>query len=68
MSNSHKVYEAAFPIGDRVFIDGDTTLHAVVTAVLWRVERPQVECSWFHNGDSRCAWIEQWRLEKATEK
>lgn len=39
-------HESPFGLGDKVHIDGNLDLVAVVTAVLWRVENPQVEVSW----------------------
>lgn len=57
------IYESKLAIGDRVGIDGCSDLRAVVTAVLWRNERPSYEVSWV-SGSSHTAWIEEWRLEK----
>lgn len=57
----HK-YECQFGIGDKVVVDGDQRFPILITAVLWRNERPSYECSWFADGNSRTAWIEEWRV------
>lgn len=55
------IFESDFKIGDRVHIDGDSSLTAVVTAVLFRSSCPQCEVSWISD-NARTAWIETWRL------
>lgn len=59
-SSSH--FASSFAIGDSVNIDGDKSIRALVCAYLFRVCFVQVECSWFHNGELRTVWVEEWRL------
>lgn len=55
--------ESDFDIGDKVHIDGDQHLTAVVTAVTWRARDViNYECSWVTDGDSKSCVIEGWRL------
>lgn len=56
-------YECKHKIGDKVVIDGDQRMPVYITAVLWRNERPSYEVSWFGDGQSRTAWVEEWRVE-----
>jgi len=58
-------FESKFRRGDRVVLDGDRSLIMTVTAHTFREHFETVECSYVHNGDSKCAWIEEWRLERA---
>ena len=55
------IYQSKFSLGDRVYVDGCCDLVMTVTAILWRCEREQVECSWM-SGGAHTAWIEPWRL------
>lgn len=55
-------FRAPFLHGDKIHIDGDTSIVATVTAVLWRSTITQVEVSWVHCGDVKTAWLEEWRL------
>jgi hypothetical protein len=55
--------ESSFDLREKVHIDGDAHLIAVVTAVTWRA--PDVinyEVSWVTDGDSKSCVIEGWRL------
>lgn len=53
-----------FSFGDKVVIDRDQSLVAVVTAFSFRQpDYRTVGISYVHNGDSRSAWIEEWRLD-----
>ena len=53
-------------IGDRVHIDDDKNLVAIVTALIIRTHGLHlVECSWITNGESKGPNIEPWRLTKA---
>lgn len=57
----------ALKIGDRVIIDGDRSLVATLTAILIRGHLgniTQFEVSYFHNGDSKSAWVENYRVTK----
>lgn len=57
-----KFVELPFGFGDKVYIDGDKSIIAVVTAFNFRTERCEVECAWFSNGDAKSAWFSSWRL------
>lgn len=56
-------FKSDFAVKDEVYIDGDNSMRARVTAVLFRNENPQCEVSWI-NDSARTAWIEAWRLTK----
>lgn len=35
----------------------------VITGIMWRDPNlPQIEVSWFANGDLKCQWVEYWRI------
>jgi len=54
-----------FNLYDRVIIDGDGSVIATVTAVVWRAHRePLYELSWISNGQSQTAWVEEPRIEE----
>jgi hypothetical protein len=56
-------HDSKFAFGDRVIIDNDKSLVAVVTAFSFRLHGyAQIEVAWVHNGDTKSAWIEAWRL------
>jgi hypothetical protein len=56
-------FGSVWGLNDRVIADGDRSLPMTVTAFQFRLERsPIVECSYFHNGKSETAWMEEWRL------
>ena len=66
-------FHTDFNTGERVIVDGDTSLVGIVTAILVRGkdfggERYtfifQYEVSWFHNGESKTSWIEEYRLSR----
>jgi hypothetical protein len=52
-------------IGDRVVADGADEIAMTVTAYTQRKNSRMVECSYFFDGHSQVAWIEDWRLERA---
>lgn len=53
---------------DKVIIDGDTSIKGVVTGFQFRLTRaPVVEVSYFHNGEAKAVWIEEWRLDPVEE-
>lgn len=56
-------HEARFNRQDEVTIDGDDSIKAFVSAVMFRDKHVSYEVNWMHNGQSYCAWIEEWRLE-----
>lgn len=58
-------FTSEFKLGDRVLIDGDASIVAVVTAYAWRGERAELEICWFHNGGQQSLWIGEWRLTLA---
>lgn len=44
-------------------MDGDSSIKGTVTGFQFRTTRdPIVEVSWFHNGDAKTGWFEEWRL------
>jgi len=66
---SGAILQAGFALKDRVWIDGEGSIEGWVTAIQFRSDRePVLEVSYLHNGDSKVAWFEQWRLTKAGEK
>lgn len=61
--------DTIFDIGDKVTIDNDKSIVAVITGLTIRGAIPQAplvqyEASWFHNGNAQQAWIEEWRIEQ----
>ena len=61
MSNT---YHSDFRMGDRVNIDGDKSITAIVVGLLFRGDACEVECSWIANGVNHESWIRAWRLTK----
>lgn len=56
-------FQSTLMLNDKVSIDGFPELGAVVTGFSFRMERsPLVECSYFHDGEQKTLWIEEWRL------
>ena len=54
---------APFAFADKVHIDSDRDLIAVVTGFAWKDQQGvSVEVSYIHNGDAKVAWLEPWRL------
>ena len=60
--------ECQFDFGERVIIDKDPSLVAVVTTVWFKSHIAECEVSYVHNGDLKTAWIATWRLSKAEAK
>lgn len=56
-------YQSEFAIGDRVLIDRESAIVFVVTGVLFRKNRCQIEVSWFSNGDAKDAYFDEWRAQ-----
>ena len=56
--------DTPYDIGDSVVIDGQEDICARVTAISIRGTGKNVtyEVKYFHNGDQREPWIEEWRL------
>lgn len=60
------IVEFAYAIGDRVYIDGDQSLVAIVTACVLRAERLHVyDVSFVHNGIPQTFAIDAFRLSPA---
>lgn len=57
-----RVFSSPFAIGDRVYIDGDDSFAATVTALCFRNENPEAEVAWLANHESKTAWLPVWRL------
>lgn len=53
---------APFSFGEKVIIDGDVSLVGTITAFKFRKSFLLCEVSYFNNGKSECAEIEDWRL------
>ena len=60
--------DSRFRFGDRVIVDGDHSLVAVVTSILWKTTSCQLEIAWVHGGDLKSAYIDEWRLTAAESK
>jgi hypothetical protein len=58
-------WRSAYHLGEEVHIDGDRSLRAIVTGVLFRNSSPSYELSWVHNGTSCSAWVEPYRVTGA---
>lgn len=59
------IFDSPFALEDRVLIDGCESIVAVVVAVCFRIENPQIEVSWWCNGALQHAWVSPWRLSPA---
>lgn len=54
-----------YPLGGRVTVDGDDSIKGTVTGFCVRDGgRLQVEVSYFHNGESKACWVEDYRLRE----
>lgn len=59
-------FSVAWDFGQKVNIDDDQSIVGTVTGFCFRVTRdPTVEVSWFHNGDAKTGWFEEWRLSRS---
>jgi hypothetical protein len=58
-------YSCEFNIKDRVIVDGDEGVKAVVTGVMFQYAGCSVQIGWFNNGSAMSAWVEDWRLTHA---
>ena len=59
-------FDAPFTFGQRVYLDDDRELIAIVTGLMWRdCDGVSVEVSYLHNGDAKSAWMHPWRLTLA---
>lgn len=60
--------ESPFTFGERVIIDGDTSLVARVTKFSFsHPDICEIMVSWVHNGAISESWISNWRLSPAPE-
>lgn len=58
-------FESPFSIGDRVYIDGDTSGTATVTTLAFKPHLSDVEVSYVSNGAHQQFWVAPWRLTVA---
>ena len=58
-------FRSRWEFGDRVFIDGDQSIKGTITGFCFRPSLHTVEVSWVHNGDSKSAWFDHFRLQRA---
>ena len=58
-------FETPFGLGDRVVVDDDESIVAVVTQVCWGDYGANIQISWFSNGNLNTAWVADPRLAKA---
>ena len=58
-------YKSRFKYADRVNIDGDKSIIASVTGVMWRNGHHLVEIGWINGGSPTTIWIDEYRLELA---
>lgn len=56
------VGKKAFRVGDRVVIDNDVSLVAVVVAVMLEYKTRSYKCAWFHEGAHYAEWFYPDRL------
>lgn len=57
-------FEAAFAFGDRVCIDGDAGISAVVVGFCFYERGHNIQVAWFNNGKAESSWVEHYRLSK----
>jgi hypothetical protein len=69
MSQTRQPLTSPFVFGDRVNVDEDESILAVVTALQFRPGHhyPIVEISWLHNGAIMTSWLDAWRLTLVTD-
>jgi hypothetical protein len=62
-------YTSAYRIGERVRIDGDDSISAIVTGITFRAnDYTLISCDYFHNGDMKSAAAEEWRVSREPER
>ena len=54
-----------YDLTQKVHVDGDKSITMVVTGFLVRAHQMQFEVSWFHNGTSQSAWVDEFRMSAA---
>jgi uncharacterized protein YodC (DUF2158 family) len=52
----------AFRVGDRVVIDNDASIVAIVVAVMLEYKAKSYKCAWFHEGTHHTEWFYPDRL------
>lgn len=60
-------FETKFAIGDKVNIDGDTSIAAVVTGICIYAYSPVYDVSWFNDGVAETDKFDEFRLTFAGE-
>lgn len=61
------MFKSEFALGDRIWIDGDTSIKATIIGILFRHTGQEAEIAWIVNGDHKTAWVATWRLSPVTE-
>jgi hypothetical protein len=64
---TQSVFESRFHCGEKVIIDGDTSITASVLGFAFYPHQHLVLCGWIHNGASVEAWVGEFRLTLAVE-
>lgn len=59
-------FTSKFAVGETVIIDGDTSIRAVVCAIIFYLHYMQYKVMWVHNGCNQEAWIDEFRLKAVT--
>ncbi len=57
-------YESKFSIGDRVWIDGDKGIEAIVISIVFFMYDYEVNISWIEGGSITYDTMPIWRLKK----
>ncbi len=60
-------WQSRFAPLQKVYIDGDKSIKAVVTGIYFTLETYKVECSWFHQGCVHRDYFEEWRISLVQE-
>lgn len=60
-------FETKFAIGDKVNIDGDTSITAVVTGICIYAYSPVYDVSWFNDGVAETDKFDEFRINYAGE-
>lgn len=59
---------SVYNFGDRVHIDGDRSIAAIVVGLRFHAHDYLCEVSWWRDGSLELAWVDQWRLESVGVK
>jgi len=59
---SEELYVSKFRYGQKVYIDGDKSINAVITIVSFSHNRKFYEVSWWNAGNLNTAWVDEERL------